>query len=87
MRIVRQSGWVHYVGDGSIFDPEKVGKWMYFFGDKEYVAKICKDAVKNNIVAESKHSDADDGVACCLHKLRRYSQPHKGSSYILWKII
>ena len=64
MRIVRQFGWVYYVDDDSIFDPDKVGKWMYFFGDKEFVAKICGDAVKRNIIKESKHSDADEGVAC-----------------------
>lgn len=64
MRIIRQSGWVYYVGDDSIFDPNKCGKWMYFFGDKEFVAKICEEAVEKGIVAESKHSDANEGVAC-----------------------
>lgn len=37
---------------------------MYFFDDKEFVAKICEEAVEEGIVAESKHSDASEGVAC-----------------------
>lgn len=64
MKIVRQSGWVYYVGDDSQFDRDKCGKWMYFFNDKKFIAKICEEVVKLNIVNESKHSDEETGVAC-----------------------
>lgn len=64
MRMVKQFGWVYYIGDDGKLVPEKVGKWMYFFDDKQFVVKICNDAVMNNIVVESKHSDEETGVAC-----------------------
>ena len=64
MKIIEQFGWVYYVGDTSQFCQDKVGKWMYFFDNKEFVAKICERAVKENIVNESKHSDDETGVAC-----------------------
>ncbi len=37
---------------------------MYFFTDKEFVSKICEEAVRKGIVSESKHSDEDEGVSC-----------------------
>lgn len=46
------------------FDETKVGKWMYFFGDRQFVEKICREAIEQNIVEECKHSNADDGVSC-----------------------
>ena len=64
MRIVKQFGWIYYIGDDSKLVPEKAGKWMYFFDDKQFVVKICNDVVMNNIVVESKHSDEETGVAC-----------------------
>jgi len=64
MEIVRNFGWVYYIGDDIQLDRNKCGKWMYFFGDKEFVAKICEDAVIMNVVNKSKHSDAETGVAC-----------------------
>lgn len=64
METIRKNGWVYYLGDDIQFDSDKVGKWMYFFGDKKFVAKICEDAVKMNIVNESKHSDKETGVSC-----------------------
>lgn len=64
-KIIRQFGWVYYVSkDAENLDRHKCGKWMYFFDDKEFVEKICKEAVKKGIVAESKHSDATEGVSC-----------------------
>ncbi|MBR3142626.1 MAG: hypothetical protein IKF09_05655 [Clostridiales bacterium] len=65
MKIIRKFGWVYYVGEeADKLDQHKCGKWMYFFGDKKFAAKICKEAVENGIVAESKHSDASEGVCC-----------------------
>lgn len=42
----------------------KLGKWMYFYNNKEFVAKMCEEAVKNHVVKEAKHEDAEKGVAC-----------------------
>ncbi|ANY68767.1 hypothetical protein BBD42_21575 [Paenibacillus sp. BIHB 4019] len=65
MKIERVLGWVYYLGDDEArLDTDKCGKWMYFFIDKKFVAKMCEDAVKANIVSVSKHSDDEKGVAC-----------------------
>ena len=64
MKTIKKFGWIYYIDDDIQFDENKVGKWMYFFNDKEFVAKICEDAVKMNIVKESKHSNEEKGVAC-----------------------
>lgn len=64
MEIIQRYGWVYYVNPDIQLDSTKSGKWMYFFEDKEFVAKVCEDAVKKNIVIESKHTDDETGVAC-----------------------
>lgn len=64
MEIIKRYGWVHYVSEFYKFDADKSGKWMYFFKDKEFASKVCEDAVKRNIVGESKHTDDKEGVAC-----------------------
>lgn len=64
METIHSMGWIFYVNDKPIFDSNKVGKWMYFFDDKNFVAEICKKAVNNHIVEEAKHSDDTAGVAC-----------------------
>ena len=64
MKIFCLGGWVFYVGDSNNLNLEKSGKWMYFFSDKEFASKICKTAVEQGIVTQSKHSDAEKGVAC-----------------------
>ena len=66
IKIISNPGWVYYLKDlkESPFDDDKVGKWMYFFNDKEFAAKICKKAVEDGIVAESKHSNDEEGVCC-----------------------
>ena len=52
MQIIRQFGWVYYVGEtADQLDEHKCGKWMYFFGDVEFAEKICKAAVENGVVA------------------------------------
>ena len=64
MQIIKQFGWVYYVGEtADQLDEHKCGKWMYFFGDVEFAEKICKAAVENGVEAESKHSDAPEGVS------------------------
>lgn len=64
MRVIEKPFWIFYVEDTSSFEKEKVGKWMYFFDDKKFVESICEEAVKTNVVAEAKHSDEEEGVAC-----------------------
>lgn len=64
MEIIEKYGWIYYLGDDVQLDRDKCGKWMYFFSDKKFVAKICEDAVKKNIVKELKHTDDETGVAC-----------------------
>ena len=65
MIVIKNSAWVYYLADTDPhFDETKVGKWMYFFGDRQFVEKICREAIEQNIVEECKHSNADDGVSC-----------------------
>ena len=64
MEVIKQFGWVYYVGDDIELDDEKVGKWMYFFNNRKFVEKICAEVIEQGIVVESKHSDAEEGVAC-----------------------
>ena len=63
MRIIENSMWVFYL-DRPDFDNNKVGKWMYFFKDRDFIAKLCQEAVENGVVAEAKHSNANEGVSC-----------------------
>lgn len=65
MRVIKNPAWVYYLADTDLhFDEVKVGKWMYFFGDRQFVETICREAIEQNIVEECKHSNADDGVSC-----------------------
>lgn len=64
MRIINLGPWVFYIEGKPQFDEHKVGKWMYFFKDKERVAGLCKAAVEQGIVLEARHSDAPEGVSC-----------------------
>lgn len=67
MKVYENLAWIFYIDDECQIDENdenRVGKWMYFFSDKKFVSKICEDAVKNKIVAQSKHSNSEEGVAC-----------------------
>ena len=65
MRVLENEAWVYYVIDTDpVYDKNKVGKWMYFFQDAKFAAKICKQAIEQNIVQECKHSNAPEGVSC-----------------------
>ena len=65
MRITKTPAWVFYLADTDPhFDEEKVGKWMYFFEERQFVEQICQSAIEQNIVEECKHSNADTGVSC-----------------------
>lgn len=64
MKIIENLIWVYYVADDYKFNSNKVGKWMYFYDNKEFVSKICKSAVELGIVKESKHNNDEKGVSC-----------------------
>ena len=59
MRVIKNSAWVYYLADTDPhFDETKVGKWMYFFGDRQFVEKICREAIeffiKNDLIRKTK---------------------------------
>ena len=65
MKILENPSWIYYLKDGEIkLDPDKCGKWMYFFNDEPFVASVCQKAVERGVVQEAKHTNGKDGVAC-----------------------
>ena len=77
MKTIERGPWIYYLSEEyKGLDSHKCGKWMYFFENKQFVSNICKKAIQNNIVVESKHSNAETGVSCfyinwddiCAHK-------------------
>jgi hypothetical protein len=47
MRVIKNPAWVYYITDKDPdFDDHKVGKWMYFFGDRTFVEGVCKAAIE-----------------------------------------
>ena len=63
-KAISHGGWVFYVGEDAESLGAKCGKWMYFFNDRPFAENICRQAVEQGVVTESKHSDADNGVCC-----------------------
>lgn len=64
---IKRANWIFYLNKEQAeteLSREKVGKWMYFFTDKDFASKICENAVANNVVCEAKHSIDDNGVCC-----------------------
>ena len=62
---ISMGGWIFYLsGKENDLDKHKCGKWMYFFNNREFATHICEEAVKKDICAESKHTDAEEGVCC-----------------------
>lgn len=78
LKKVSNAYWVYYVNEAEAkkFDDSKVGKWMYFFKDNDFAAKICEKAVADGVVAEAKHSNAPDGV-CCFYLHFDDKEAHK----------
>lgn len=78
LKKVSNAYWVYYVNEAEAkkFDDSKVGKWMYFFKDNDFAAKICEKAVVDGVVAEAKHSNAPDGV-CCFYLHFDDKEAHK----------
>ena len=62
--------WIFYFSDGQPdWNPDKVGKWMYFFNDIVFAEEICRKATGSGVVLEAKHSRMLDpikktGLAC-----------------------
>ena len=63
LKKVSNAYWVYYVNEAEAkkFDDSKVGKWMYFFKDNDFAAKICEKA---------------DGV-CCFYLHFDDKEAHK----------
>eukprot|EP00833_Pecoramyces_ruminatium_P013464 jgi/Orpsp1_1/1187496/evm.model.d7180000058145.1 len=58
--MISDGGWFWYFsGKEEILDPEKCGKWMFFFEEEqqEFAKEICQKAIDNNICYECKCSD------------------------------
>ncbi|TNJ27972.1 hypothetical protein GMRT_13515 [Giardia muris] len=65
VKVLKSRGWVFYtVPNIPPHDPDKSGKWMYFWTDRAFVEEVCKEAISTGVVSIAKHSDASDGVAC-----------------------
>ncbi len=58
--------WVYYISENRTeeYDPDKVGKWMYFFYNRDFVDRVCSEAVERKIVNSAKYSNDIKGVAC-----------------------
>ena len=63
MKIIENPAWVFYI-EKPDFDNDKIGKWMCFFKGRDFIAKLCQEAVEKGVVAEAKHSNANEGVSC-----------------------
>ena len=62
---LKKYGWVWYFGNElPEFDTHKCGKWMYFFDDRDFIEKICDEAIKQEAIKLCKHSDEENGVTC-----------------------
>lgn len=67
MEIRETLAWVYYMGDQTRLDPDKSGKWMYYFdGDRDAkrVAQLCQKAVEDGVVEQAKHTNENKGVSC-----------------------
>ncbi|HAR48325.1 MAG TPA: hypothetical protein DCX39_03150 [Firmicutes bacterium] len=65
MITLNSRGYIFYISDNwTNHNTNKIGKWMYFFNNKDFISKICKKAIEENIVDTCKHTNDNDGVAC-----------------------
>lgn len=71
-------GWIVYMKPNAHDElPEdKCGKWMHFFNNRDFAARMCKEAVEKGIVLEAKHSDDTTGV-CCFYLRGDDMEAHK----------
>lgn len=65
MKTLNLGGYIFYISDNwTNHNTNKIGKWMYFFNNKDFISKIYKKAIEENIVDTCKHTNDNDGVAC-----------------------
>lgn len=84
MITLNSRGFIFYLSDNRPnHNTEKIGKWMYFFKNKDFVSKICKKAIEENIVDTCKHSDADEGVACFYIEFDNLDENRKVINFFL----
>ena len=60
--MVRKGGWFWYLSkDKDKLEPDKCGKWMYFFEESEqdFAKEICQTAIDKNICFECKCTDIE----------------------------
>lgn len=68
--MIRQFGWFWFLsGKEGILNPEKCGKWMYFFDNQQFAQEICQKAIDENVCYECKCTDMEftgeqTGVIC-----------------------
>ena len=47
MKTLNLGGYIFYISDNwTNHNTNKIGKWMYFFNNKDFISKICKKAIK-----------------------------------------
>lgn len=57
--------WITYQNPDSPFtDPDTYGKWVCTFTDRSRIDQICRNAVAEHIVPESKYTNAASGQCC-----------------------
>lgn len=77
MKVLKNAAWVFYIGDDAKeLKLDKCGKWMYFFSNIDFAAEVCKKSVKQGVVREAKHSNAESGV-CCFYLNCEEIENHK----------
>jgi len=68
--MIRLGGWCWYDADiSNQLDPDKCGKWMYFFDDQAFAMRICEKAILENVCCKCKCTDmqttgSSTGVLC-----------------------
>jgi len=58
MKVYERGGWVFYISEDFDYgyERDKVGKWMYYSKDINFMSEICRKAVNDKLVAQAKHS-------------------------------
>lgn len=84
MKTLNLGGYIFYISDNlTNHNTEKIGKWMYFFNNKDFISKICKKAIEENIVDTCKHTNDNDGVACFYIEFDNLDENRKVINFFL----
>lgn len=90
--MLRFGGWFWYLSDEEkVLDPDKCGKWMYFFNDQKFAQDICQKAIDEKVCCECKCSDLElidepTGVVC-FYLNSDDIENHKKLSNLCWIMI